>query len=751
MVIRPIVILFVLCANPALLQGQKLPGPTVRRTDLVEHTDRVWQNGDLSTVRLDQYLKDTSRYQVVKIESKFPAFSWVLNDDRRGVSQKSYRIIVASDLKNIENNKGDVWDSKVVVSAKSTAVSYRGPALKPGHVYYWKVRVSTSRGGQSSYSKYNSFVTGSHLKDYATPFYPLQKKQQLPVVIKQPAVHYYLADFGKDAFGQLQLILESDKGGDSVTVELGEALDSSGWIHSRPGGTIRYAKYKIGLQRGRHTYPIKFKSDKRNTGVAAIKMPAYIGEVLPFRYVAISNYIKVVSKRDIMRTMVHYHFNEQASLFTSSDSILNKIWDLCKHTMQATSFAGIYVDGDRERIPYEADAFINQLSHYAVDNEYSLARRSHEYLLTHATWPTEWILQSVLMAWNDYQYTGDARSMEKYYTDLKAKLLVPLAREDGLISSRTGKQDKSLMEAIYFNGKQIRDIVDWPTSETDGFVFSDINTVVNAYHYHALVLMERMARTLGKKADADSLGRRAGLVKKTFQEKLFDPSTGLVVDGEGTNHSSLHANMFALAFDLVPAEKLSRVLDFIRSRGKACSVYGAQFLMDAVYKAGADDYALALLTATGERSWYNMLREGATMAMEAWGNKFKPNQDWNHAWGAVPANIIMSKLVGIECTKAGFEEVNIKPQLADLSFITARFPTIKGDILIDIKNDPGNYQMKVDIPVNTRANIYLPKKYLGKTVFLNGKRTPITERDNACFIGNIGSGHYSIKVLSEFP
>jgi hypothetical protein len=32
----------------------------------------------------------------------------------------------------------------------------------------------------------------------------------------------------------------------------------------------------------------------------------------------------------------------------------------------------IYVDGDRERIPYEADAYINMLSHYAVDSEYSI-------------------------------------------------------------------------------------------------------------------------------------------------------------------------------------------------------------------------------------------------------------------------------------------------------------------------------------------------------------------------------------------
>ena len=76
------------------------------------------------------------------------------------------------------------------------------------------------------------------------------------------------------------------------------------------------------------------------------------------------------------------------------------------------SFAGIYVDGDRERIPYEADALINQLCHYGVDREYSMARRSHEYLLNRPTWPTEWILQSVLIAWYDYMYTGDSRSLK---------------------------------------------------------------------------------------------------------------------------------------------------------------------------------------------------------------------------------------------------------------------------------------------------------------------------------------------------
>jgi len=31
---------------------------------------------------------------------------------------------------------------------------------------------------------------------------------------------------------------------------------------------------------------------------------------------------------------------------------------------------------------------------------------------------------------------------------------------------------------------------------------------------------------------------------------------------------------------------------------------------------------------------YNMIKNGSTIAMEAWDMKYKPNSDWNHAWGA---------------------------------------------------------------------------------------------------------------------
>src|SRR5690606_25332317 len=118
--------------------------------------------------------------------------------------------------------------------------------------------------------------------------------------------------------------------------------------------------------------------------------------------------------------------------------------------------------------------------------------------------------------------------------------------------------------------------------------------------------------------------------------------------------------------------------------------------------------AFKLLTSTALRSWHNMIVKGATMSMEAWDNKFKPNQDWNHAWGAVPANIISTKLMGIEPLKAGWSEFNIAPRPSSLARAEIKVPTIKGAIKMDFVNQANSFEMNVEVPANTSANVYLP-------------------------------------------
>ena len=96
--------------------------------------------------------------------------------------------------------------------------------------------------------------------------------------------------------------------------------------------------------------------------------------------------------------------------------------------MKATSFSGLYIDGDRERIPYEADAYINQLGHYCTDREYAMAKQTIEWFMQHPTWPTEWLLTTAMMMYQDYYYSGDTELLKAYYEELKHKTLMDLAQ-----------------------------------------------------------------------------------------------------------------------------------------------------------------------------------------------------------------------------------------------------------------------------------------------------------------------------------
>ena len=180
----------------------------------------------------------------------------------------------------------------------------------------------------------------------------------------------------------------------------------------------------------------------------------------------------------------------------------------------------------------------------------------------------------------------------------------------------------------------------------------------------------------------------------------------------------------------------------------ACSVYGSQFLMDALYEANDAEYALHMLTKTDDRSWYNMIRVGSTISLEAWDNKYKPNQDWNHAWGAAPANIIPRRLMGVEPLTPGFATARIKPQLASLEWAEATIPTIRGAIRMEVENKADTYVLRVTIPANMDAEVYLPLPSGKYTVTNNGVPVKVAKVKGEPFlsVGKIGSGSYTFVV-----
>ncbi|MGF1639270.1 MAG: alpha-L-rhamnosidase C-terminal domain-containing protein [Cyclobacteriaceae bacterium] len=726
--------------------------------------------------------------QEAVITNAKPSFSWVVNDALPGAKQTAFQIIVANSKAALENKQADVWDSNKVPSNQSISVAFAGNDLLPDQMYFWKVRTWNEQDKASQWSEIQRFYTGTfNAQDLKWPGesrwvkqgsgnsgnlvfenrHAIRYQDFSPLSLEKNQAGNFFVAFEKGAFATLKIRLENAKDGDTLVVHLGEKRKSTPEVDRDPGGSITYKQVLLPLSAGISDYTISLPrqfSKYPNSQVLEAHMP----EVAAFRYAEIEGWQGNLQKTQVKQHALLYRFNDEASFFTSSNDNLNQIWELSKHTLKVTPFLGLYIDGTRERMPYEADAYVQQISHYCVDREFAIQRYTTEFLIFNPSWPTEWHLHMVMMAWADYMATGDQRLLEKYYEELKKKSLLALARADGLISTRSGLVTESFLASIHYYGDIFGDIVDWPKGtpanedklqsgfgsislegETDRYVYSEINTVVNAFHYRNLVLLEQIAKLIGKHEDADFYQNRAQLVKKSFNEKLLSKKTGLYVDGENVEHSALHANMFPVAFGLAPKENYPVIRDFLISKGMACSPFGAPYLFDALYELGAMDYALELLTSESDRSWMNMIHFGTTITSEAWDLKYKRNMTWNHAWGASPTYIITRKIFGIEALEPAYRKILIKPQPGKLKSAELISPTIRGAINAKFNHAFGrDFSLDLELPANTTANVLLPVFGHSKvSLQVNGENVEgFNNLDGFVRIDSVGSGRYNFTL-----
>ena len=581
------------------------------------------------------------------------------------------------------------------------------------------------------------FLTASLLA-FAAPAIaaPTHLVSQTPAKITEVAPGVFLVDFQRVAYGNLRLTAPAgvEK---TITVHFGEAL-SSGRVDRHPPGTVRYARTDVTLK-GKEPVVAAPAANARNTENNTDKHPPAVltppewGVVLPFRWVEIEGWPGDLKPEQIQRQAAFLaSWDDDAASFQCSNEMLNRVWDLCRYSIKATSFAGVYVDGDRERIPYEADAYLNQLSHYATDHDVQMARDTFDWLMKHPTWPTEWGPHMVFMAHADWMQTGDREWLAARYDALKSKVLMDRVGPDGLVRS---------------NSRQVKrdDIVDWPTGERDGYVFTPVNTVVNAFHLRAVQLMAEMATAVGRSDDAAEYAAHEQKARKVFQEKLFDRTQGLYRDGEDTDHVSLHANLFPLAFGLVPAENQSHVAGWLAGRGMACSVYAAQYLMEGLFEYGQSAAAVDLITAPGDRSWRHMVESGTTISWEAWDLKYKPNQDWNHAWGAAPANLLPRYVLGVQPLVAGWQQARIRPEVGSLTHAEGKVPTPHGPILVDWTKKPG-FTLRLTLPEGVTARVELPAEKSATSVLVDGKPAPAQREGDRLVLENPVSGSCVLEV-----
>lgn len=105
-------------------------------------------------------LKVDDRQNPLTILGTSPKFSWKISSDKRNTQQSSYRILVSEEREDLQNNKGNVWDSNELNSSESIQIIYKGKPLQAGKTYYWKVQVQDNYKRKSNWSEIAQFGIG---------------------------------------------------------------------------------------------------------------------------------------------------------------------------------------------------------------------------------------------------------------------------------------------------------------------------------------------------------------------------------------------------------------------------------------------------------------------------------------------------------------------------------------------------------------------------------------------------------------
>lgn len=559
----------------------------------------------------------------------------------------------------------------------------------------------SSKGGVSRRGLLLAGLSTAALAGGAGAFYMSGRwRQPLTAQLIQPAKSEVMKgvlqyDFGKVWFGNA--VLESRLlAGTPVTIRLGEALDANGRIDRNPPGTVRYHEAEVTVS-GKTLRPALTPADMR--GMENFGQP-----VMPIRYVEIESDRELLEPFSVtLEAVVDRSYAKAGSIrFSGEGDVpgqLNRLMELGLHTMEATSFMGIFVDGDRERLPYEADGFINQLGWYTATADSTVPRRTLEALLAKPTWPSEWMVHMIFIAWADFRMSGDTKYLSQIIDRLQIFSLAQFIDDTGLVTTMQNPLNADFVKTV--GADYLEDIVDWPQGERDGYELVPYNTVVNAFVYAAQVRLAELYAALGREAEAEVCRQTAERLRMAITGKLIDPADGLFVDGFGSAHKSAHATFFPLAFGLTPQENIPQAIRHIKTRiaanenGFPCSVYAAQYLLDGLFEAGAGEMALQLMLNPGRRGWMNMLdNHDATITHEAWDPAFKENIDWTHAWGAAFLNVLQRHVLGVRILRPGWHEWALSPILRGGLSIDATVPTPLGPIHIKLDATARTYSIE---------------------------------------------------------
>jgi alpha-L-rhamnosidase len=559
-----------------------------------------------------------------------------------------------------------------------------------------------------------------------------------PLRIFKTPKNEQVIDFGQNLVGWVVLKVKG-KAGDKITVSHAEVLDKLGNFYTE---NLRAAK-------AQDTYILKGDGEE-------IFEPHFTFH--GFQFIRIEGYPGDIIKPEDVTAVALYSDMKPTGTFITSNPLINQL----QHNIQwgqKGNFLDVPTDCPQrdERLGWTGDAqvfsrtatfnmnvndfFAKWLRDVAADQSPAgIVPFVIPNCLGFTQGSTGWADVSTVIPWNMYLAYGDKRILQNQYSSMKA-----------WVDYMQHQSKNDLWNTGFHFG-------DWlfysRDDDADGSsAITDKYFIAQCFYAYSTQLLINAAIVLNKQDDVTYYNGLLKRIKDAFYKEYVTPN-GRLVSGTQTAYT------LALNFDMLPEalrdQAATRLVENIHAYGDHLTTgfLGTPYLCHVLTRFGKDDIAYRLLLQDTYPSWLYPVKMGATTIWERW-DGIRPDKtfeaasmnSFNHySYGAI-GDWMYRVMAGMDTYPdgPGYKHIKIMPHPGGkFSSATANLLTYYGKLSSGWEVKDGKTYYTIDIPANTKADIYLPAK----------QPDDITEddkalaMDKALVIGQYQDGYIGISVGS---
>jgi hypothetical protein len=568
-----------------------------------------------------------------------------------------------------------------------------------------------------------------------------------PKTIAQPAPGIYVYDFGQNASGVVKLKVKGKKG-QTVKLVPAELINDKNLANQNATGKPYYFSYTLKGD-GVETWSPRF---------------TYYG----FRYVQVEGALPdtAADKADLPRIvdLASLHTSSSApesGSFECNNELFNRINQLIRWAIKSNMQSVITDCPHREKLSWlEQDHLMGSSIQYNF-SMYHLYRKL-VYDMMDAQTPEglvpdiapefvffddkgfgfrdspEWGSAAVIVPWLIYQWYGDKEIIRTAYPMMKKYVAYLQSRAENHILS-------------YGLG----DWYDLGSKRPGVAQLTPNGLTATAIYYYDIMLLNRMAGLLNDPKESAKLSVLAADVKKAFNDKFFNPATRVYATGSQT--SMAMPLMLGLVNEKDKKAVFKNLIDSITANGKALTAgdIGYHYLVQALHTGGASQLLYDMNYRDDVPGYGFQLKKDATALTESWAALKEVSN--NHLMLGHIMQWFYTGLAGIDQSpnSIGFKEIVIKPEVVgDINYVKASYETFYGSITSEWKKEGNDFSLKLQIPANSTALIYLPAStlagiYVNEVYLTESKDVKLLPYENGRLVLRVGSGKYEFKVLQS--